>query len=250
MDDDHQGQRAVSSRSAGAHCPRWQGWLVHSFTAAGAVVGFLALLAVLDDRAPAAIGWLLVATVIDSVDGPVARSFRVAQAIPEISGCVLDSVVDFVTTVLVPLVFIWRFVELPSPFGFLVVSAALFSAALWFSRTDIMSEDNWFNGFPAAWNMVAPTLYLIRPLAAVSVVVVGGLAVLQLTSVKFVHPVRVVEYRALTLVVTIGWLLAIAFLAQTAPPLPWWGPVVLLVGPAYQAVLTVRRTLGHQGRPA
>ena len=33
--------------------------------------------------------------------------------------------------------------------------------ALWMSRTDQMTEDKWFNGFPGEWNMVVPTLFLL-----------------------------------------------------------------------------------------
>jgi phosphatidylserine synthase len=41
--------------------------------------------------------------------------------------------------------------------------AILFVSALWMSRSDQETEDGWFNGFPAEWNMIIPTLFLLHP---------------------------------------------------------------------------------------
>jgi phosphatidylcholine synthase len=216
-------------------------WLVHAITASGLVAGMLALVAVVEGRASAAIDWLLVATLIDTVDGPLARSWGVAEALPLIDGHVLDTVVDFVGTVAVPLAFLWRFELLPYGLALPVVSVAFVTSALWFSRTDMMTDDNWFNGFPTAWNLVVPTLFLMQGAPLVNGVIVMVLAMLQLTNVKFVHPGRVVELRPLTLAVTATWVVAIAVLAEMQE-LPWWGPAALLIGPTYQVALMLRRT--------
>ncbi len=227
-------------------------WLIHAFTASGIVAGMLALFAVMERRADAAIGWLLVGTLIDTVDGPLARAWGAAEALPQIDGHLLDTVVDFVGCVAVPLAFLWRFDLLPSEVALPVLSVAFVTSALWFARTDMMTEDNWFNGFPTAWNLVVPTMFLINGSAAVNGVIIMVLAILQLTNVKFVHPGRVVELRALTLAVTAMWLVSVAVLVGTTEELPWWGPILLLIGPAYQIVLTLRRTFAEysQAPPA
>jgi len=219
-------------------------WLIHAFTASGIVAGMLALIAVVEGRAEAAIAWLLVGTLIDTVDGPLARAWGAAEALPQIDGHLLDTVVDFVGCVVVPLAFVWRFELLPSALALPVLSVAFVTSALWFSRTDMMTEDNWFNGFPTAWNLVVPTMFLINGNAVVNGVIVMVLALLQLSNVKFVHPGRVVELRPITLAVTSLWLVAIAVLAEAIHDLPWWGPIVLLIGPAYQIGLTLHRTFG------
>ena len=46
--------------------------------------------------------WLGVALVVDGIDGPLARAFKVAEALPRWSGETLDLVVDFTTYVFVP----------------------------------------------------------------------------------------------------------------------------------------------------
>ncbi|MDQ2825862.1 MAG: hypothetical protein M3Y04_02660 [Actinomycetota bacterium] len=217
-------------------------WLIHAFTASGLVAGMLALFAVMERRADAAIGWLIVGTLIDTVDGPLARAWGAAEALPQIDGHLLDTVVDFVGCVAVPLAFLWRFDLLPSQVTLPVLSVAFVTSALWFARTDMMTGDNWFNGFPTAWNLVVPTMFLIDGSPVVNGVIVMVLALLQLSNIKFVHPGRVVELRTLTLAITAAWLVSIAVLAGTTDELPWWGPALLLIGPAYQIVISLRRT--------
>ena len=221
-------------------------WLIHLFTASGIVAGMLALVAVVEGRAGAAIDWLIVGTLIDTVDGPLARAWGAAEALPQIDGHLLDTVVDFVGCVVVPLALIWRFDLLPADFALPILSVGFVTSALWFSRTDMMSEDNWFNGFPTAWNLVAPTMFLVNGAPMINALIVLALALLQLSDVKFVHPGRVVELRAVTLGVTALWVLAIAVFADMPHDLPRWAPIVLMLGPAYQIVLTIRRTFGNQ----
>ena len=77
-------------------------WALHSFTGLGVVVGLFALTAVFSGHPAAAVGWMLVAVLMDGLDGPLARSWGVAEALPEIDGCTLDTVVDYFNCVVVP----------------------------------------------------------------------------------------------------------------------------------------------------
>lgn len=222
-------------------CSRPQAWALHSFTAFGGVAGLLSLIALFNDQPRASINWLLVALVIDGLDGPLARAWGVAEVLPHIDGFVLDVIVDFFTAI-VPLVFVWRLGMLPPPLELPVLSFTLICSALWYARRDLESADHWFNGFPAQWNLIVPTLLLVGAAPLTNAVVLAALAALQLTSVKFVHPMRVVDLRRLTLMVTVLWLVAIAVLVELDGPLPWGWKALLLVGPAYYAAITIRRT--------
>jgi phosphatidylcholine synthase len=221
-------------------------WALHSFTGFGVVVGLFALTATFSGHPAAAVGWMLVAVIMDGLDGPIARSWGVAEACPEIDGCTLDTVVDYFNCVVVPVAFVWHFAMLPATLDLPVLAIMMFTSSLWYSRTDMMTADNWFNGFPAEWQLVVPTLFIVGAAAAACVGVLVALSISQLTRIKFVHPVRVAERRALTLALTLLWVVAIAVLVEMVPNLPPWGPVVLLVGPAYQIAITVRRTLADE----
>ena len=77
-------------------------WGVHAFTASGAVIGALALLAIAGGDLPRAALFMLLALAIDSVDGPLARAVRGRDVLPTIDGRRLDDMVEFLNYVIVP----------------------------------------------------------------------------------------------------------------------------------------------------
>src|SRR3972149_6398197 len=70
-------------------------WAVHALTASGAAVGPAPLLETPRGRPRAALLWMLVALVIDSVDGTLARRAEVERFVPRIDGRRLDDIVDY-----------------------------------------------------------------------------------------------------------------------------------------------------------
>ena len=83
-------------------------WLVHLYTATGLILALLATRAVIDFNYRAAFFWLWLQVVIDATDGFLARRSRVAERIPWFDGGKLDDVVDYLTYVFVPALFVWR----------------------------------------------------------------------------------------------------------------------------------------------
>src|SRR4029078_2426692 len=75
---------------------------VHVLTALGAALALLALIAASRGEFPLMFVLLGVALIVDGIDGPLARRFRVAEPLPRWSGDLLDLVVDFTTYVMVP----------------------------------------------------------------------------------------------------------------------------------------------------
>ena len=168
-------------------------------TASGAVAGLLALQAVIDNNIRGALIWLVVCQVLDGLDGPIARRIDVVIHAPRVDGYVLDLIVDYLTCVVVPVALLVRLELLPSEFQTLIAGLILLMSALWFARTDIETEDHWFNGFPAVWNLAVPT-YLVLDLSENTVAVVTLiLCFSQLTMLKFPHIVRVSTLRFITL---------------------------------------------------
>jgi phosphatidylcholine synthase len=168
-------------------------------TASGAAAGLLALQAVIDNNVRGALLWLLVCQVLDGLDGPIARKIDVVFNAPRVDGYVLDLIVDYVTCVVVPVALMIRLEMLPTEFATLIAAMVLLLSALWFARTDIETEDHWFNGFPAVWNLAVPS-FLIFDLEPRTVAITTVLlAVSQLTNIKFPHLVRVIRWRRITL---------------------------------------------------
>ncbi|MEO9138985.1 MAG: hypothetical protein ABI345_07950 [Jatrophihabitans sp.] len=245
----------MNSQHAPLSCTRaerGQAWAVHLFTTVGVIVGGLALQAVLDGRPGRAILYLLITMVIDGVDGPVARALGVKERLPQIDGYVLDLVIDFVTCVIVPAAFMYQFEVVPrNAFGLAVLGLLVLTSAIWFSRTDMMTEDNFFRGFPAAWNMVGPLLWVIEANKGFGAAMTILFSVLSLTNMPYPHIVRAKFMRPLTLLAATVWLGGLAVGAALYPHHPTWLKVALLASVAYYLLLALVKTVhDHRVRHA
>ena len=166
-------------------------WLVHLFTTLGIVASMLALRDVLIGDAKRSIIWLLLTLLIDGVDGPIARALEVERRVPLIDGFLLDLIIDYVACVVVPACFMYKFHVVPNNnFGVFVLCVVVFTSAIWFARKDMMTEDNWFRGFPAAWNIVAPLMFLLEAREGVGASLSLVLSVLCLSNMPFPHMAR------------------------------------------------------------
>jgi len=223
-------------------------WGVHVFTCVGVFVGYLGMNAVTQGRARGAILWLIVALVLDGIDGPVARKLDVGTRIPHLNGHSLDLIIDFFTCTILPVAFLDRFDMVPNHTTAPICFAILVSGALWMSRTDQETPDRWFRGFPAEWNMIIPTLFLLRADRWVTLGICVVFVALTLSKVQFAHPVSVPEGRALSLLFMVLWLgsmLWLAIIQRDEIVLR----VVLTVAPLWTIVTSVRRMLYLRHHP-
>lgn len=188
-------------------------WAVHVFTASGVCVGYLGLNAVNDGRARGAILWLIAALILDGIDGPIARKLAVHERIPNLNGNSLDLIIDYFTCTIIPVAFLDRFNLLPEHTGGPVSFVILSVSALWMARTDQETPDGWFRGFPAEWNMIIPTLFLIRADPWVNLAVCAVFCVLTLSKIHFAHPVSVREQRGISIAFMVAWLGSMMWLA-------------------------------------
>ena len=100
--------------------------------------------------------------------------------------------------------------------------------ALYFADRRMKTEDQAFRGFPAVWNGLIFVLMVFAPPEWVTLAVIAACAILTFAPVEFVHPVRVVALRPLTLAMTALWsVLAIIALAEHLNP-AW--PVKIALG--------------------
>jgi phosphatidylcholine synthase len=181
------------------------GFSIHLLTASGAALGLLALFCAVDGRFVAMFGWLGVAFIVDAVDGTLARRFKVKETIPEFDGVTLDLVVDFLTYVVTPLVALWRSGLLEPAYAGVACAIVCAASALYFADNRMKTHDLWFRGFPALWNVLVLYLLILRPDPLATLGVVAIAAVLMFVPIAFVHPLRVVRLRPVTLAVTGAW---------------------------------------------
>jgi phosphatidylcholine synthase len=231
-------------------------WGIHVFTGTGILAGLMGLLSVLNDTPKAALIWLMVALVIDGVDGPFARRVNCRLHVPNIDGNTLDLVIDYVTCVVAPALFLDRFDMLPRGFSLIGAGLVMLTALYCFSRTDMMTPDKYFRGFPAMWNLVVTVMWALHSRPWVNFGVVVVFAALSLTNVKVPHPVQVREYRNLTIPVMVIWLGTMLGLIIAAPgdPLvaphpPMWTRVIEFAGIFYFVWRSAQRTFRPEPQP-
>ena len=217
---------------------------VHLLTATGAVFAMLAMLEAVQNDWDMMFLWLVVAFVVDGVDGPLARRYGVKEKAPIIDGVLLDLIIDYLTYVFIPAYALFASGLLPGWTGWVAIIVITFTSALYFADTRMKTKDNSFAGFPACWNMVAVVIFALKPDFWVSLLLVVALALTMFTRFKFVHPVRTERWRLLTLPMALGWTFFAGWAAWVDfHPESWahWGLVVTSVyllgaGIAQQAI--------------
>ena len=198
---------------------RVRAYAVHILTASGAAFALMAMVFATGGHWEAMFVCLGLALVVDGVDGPLAREFKVAELLPRWSGDTLDLVVDFTTYVFVPAYAIAASGLLPVWFELAAGIIVVICGALYFADRDMKTDDNYFRGFPALWNLVVFYVFVLTPPPAVIVGVTVLLAILTFLPIPFLHPVRVVLWRSLTLGVVAIWaVLAIVTLLRNFDP--------------------------------
>ena len=218
------------------------GFSIHAFTALGAIAGLLSLAAILEGRIQEGLIWLIVCQVLDGFDGPIARKWDVKTHAPQINGHTLDLVIDYVTCVVVPVVLMIQLKMLLPGWEITIAGLILFTSALWFARSDQETDDHWFNGFPASWNLVIPSFLILdvshRWILTISVII----CIIQLTTIKFPHLVKVRTLRPFTLSITTIYFTAMTVLSLEFPNGPEELKPILVIAPAYVVGLAIWRT--------
>jgi phosphatidylcholine synthase len=218
---------------------------VHVLTAFGAALGLLALQAVFVGDLAQAFAWLGVALVVDAVDGPLARRFAVKERARRYDGAQLDLVVDFITYVFVPAAMLLRPEVMAQPYGIVAGLIVTLTSALYFADTGMKTDDWWFRGFPAVWNIVVFYIVAFTPPAWLSLAVILVATTLMFLPVVFVHPVRVRRCRGLTLAVLALWGAAtVATIWQGMAPDVWSAAVLALAACYFVGLGLVRARVG------
>ncbi|MEO3415834.1 CDP-alcohol phosphatidyltransferase family protein [Roseovarius sp. CAU 1744] len=202
---------------------------VHLFTATGAVFAMLAMLAAVDGKWSLMFLWLVVAFVVDGIDGPLARKYEVKTYSPQFDGNILDMIIDYLTYIFIPAFALFKSGLLPGWTGWFAIIVITFSSALYLVDTRMKTKDNSFSGFPACWNMLVLVLFAIEPNFWISLVLVSVLAAAMFTQLKFIHPVRTERWRTLSLPVALAWTFFAGWAAWVDfHPESWahWGLVV------------------------
>lgn len=193
---------------------------VHLYTASGAVLALLIVVAAFGGETTRAL-WLMLATLaIDSTDGLLARRLRVSEALPSFDGALLDNIVDYMTYVLAPMLLLWSGGYLPDgPLGVALAALPLLASSYQFCRVDAKTDDHFFLGFPSYFNVVAFYIIVFGLGPAAVGLVLGLCSILVFIPIRYIYPTRTVVFRKISLTLTALWLVSYAaILLQTPKP--------------------------------
>lgn len=184
--------------------PRVLAWCVHLFTALGLVAagGMAGLIVAGGDTAfRGAFALMLVATLIDALDGTLARLARVGKVLPEFDGRRLDDIIDFQTYTSLPLLLMWRAGLIAGPWLIL----PLLASAYGFCRVQAKTDDGYFLGFPSYWNIVAFYAYFLATPRPALAAIMATLAILTFVPSRYLYPTQRGGLNRLTCLLAAPW---------------------------------------------
>jgi phosphatidylcholine synthase len=226
--------------------------MVHLLTASGAVFAMLALLAAVQENWPVMFLWLVVAFVVDGIDGPLARKVDVKTHAPRFDGALLDLIIDYLTYVFIPAFALFQAGLLPGLAGWAALFAITGASAMYFAIDSMKTDDASFLGFPGCWNMVVLVFFALTPPVWLMAITVAALCVAMFLPLKFIHPVRTARWRPVSLPVALiwtvcaGWAAWTGFAAQGSTVWAWG----LGLSSAYLALAGMAHQLRSRGHDA
>ena len=229
---------------------------VHLLTGSGAALALMALIAATAGNWRLMFGWLVLALIVDGIDGPLARKLDTKHNAANWDGVLLDLVVDYLTYVFIPAYALIYSELIPWPWSLGFALFIALTGVVYFADVRMKGEDNCFVGFPAVWQMPLLVFLTFQPPVWATAAIIIALGLGQFTWLRFIHPVRTVRWRKVNLPICLLWVVLGAWSVweNFDPPQPvklgllvssLW---LLAVGPVMQLV-PERRPRGRVGAP-
>lgn len=214
-------------------------WAVHLFTASGLVAGFMALLAMQSHDVREAMLWLILAFIIDGVDGTFARMCRVSEVLPYMDGKTIDYVVDFVNFAVVPAYIFYQSVPVPDAVHLPLTALILLVSAIYYGKTGMVSDDHYFIGFPVLWNMVVYFLIFVFDLPpTANALLIAFFAVAHFVPLKYIYPSQAQRWQLASSIIAALFFILMCITVYLYPERNQYLSALSIIGCIYFATLT------------
>jgi phosphatidylcholine synthase len=214
-------------------------WCVHLYTASGAVIALLAILAIERHDFAQAFWLMALAVIVDATDGTFARLARVKELIPFFDGDRLEDIIDYLNYVTVPVLLMLRAGLLPPQDAVWLAALPLIASAYGFCQKEAKTADHYFLGFPSYWNIVAFYLYVLRTPAWANAFTVVFFSIMVFVPIKYIYPSRSPRFRFLTNLLGALWGIALFILMYQLPDPSRALVFASLTFPAYYTALSL-----------
>ena len=115
---------------------------------------------------------------------------------------------------------VYWFNLVPSQLTLLAVALILIVSCYTFANTKLKTEDNYFRGFPAVWNMVIFYLFVIGTSQLTNFLVIVFFSVMTFIPLKYLHPFRVKAKKSFNLFMLAIWSVCCVFLLLDLRDIP------------------------------
>jgi phosphatidylcholine synthase len=184
-------------------------WGVHVFTASGLLSAFMAIVSIDQGNWRSCYLWLFLCFVIDSLDGALARKFKVTEILPHMDGKTIDFVIDFATYAIIPAYFFYKADMASSAWMMPLLAIMLMSSALYYGKNGMVEDEQYFIGFPVLWNVVVFFQFFVinnnLTINVISVIIIG---ILHFIPLRYAYPSRSRKFFWSHLIVSVIALLA------------------------------------------
>lgn len=231
--------------------PVARAYAVHLLTASGIAFLFLSAMEIAqsEPRPVYVFAWLIAATLVDAIDGPLARRFHVKRFAPSIDGRTIDDIADFIGFTFLPLLLVWRMNWLPgdADIAWLWIAPALIASLFGFANLAAKDESaGFFRGFPSYWNIAAfyfglSAAALPRAGPWINAMILIAFTAMTVAPVWFLYPnLAPRPWRWPVLIGAFIWLaLLLAMLPFYPNGVPGWLIGLSLVYPAFYLLLSL-----------
>ena len=100
---------------------------------------------------------------------------------------------------------IYWFNYVPDQFIILIPVILIFISIYSYVNLNILTNDNYYNGFPAIWNVIVLYFYIFETSQNFNLLFLILLILLKFSPLKCIHPLRVKKLKYLSIFFTIVW---------------------------------------------
>jgi len=214
-------------------------WSVHIFTASGLIAGFMALLAMHEHDVRTAMFWLILAFIIDGIDGTFARLFKVKEVLPQMDGKTIDYVVDFANFAIIPAYIFYQSDLVFPEWRLPLTSLILLISALYYGKTGMVSEDNYFIGFPVLWNMIVYFLIFVFDLSyGFNAFIIVLFAIAHFVPLKYIYPSQAKRWQLASSIISGLFFILMCVVVYYYPVRNIYLTSLSIIGLSYFVILT------------
>ena len=107
---------------------------------------------------------------------------------------------------------IYWFRYVPDQFAVLIPAILIFISIYSYVNLNILTNDNYYNGFPAIWNVIVLYFYIFGTSQNFNLILLTLLIFLKFSPLKCIHPLRVKKFKNLSIFFAIIWFFTSALL--------------------------------------